>query len=137
MAVEHRAVLDALAAHRRAGRLLFIWSQSTIVAGWILRCLNDVCRQGVDLVCVMAANNEVGVIYPVEQIGQIAARFGALSLVDATQAAGHIPIRADEWNVTYLALSAHKIYGPKGVGALIAPPGFGSRSSHCRVRWSR
>jgi cysteine desulfurase len=132
-AVEHRAVLDALTAHEARGdvavRLLPVDSRGRLD----LEALEYACRQGADLICVMAANNEVGVIYPVEQVGQIAARFGARSLVDATQAVGHIPIRADEWNITYLTLSAHKIYGPKGVGALVAPRGFGARSSHHRV----
>jgi cysteine desulfurase len=132
-AVEHRAVLDALAAHE-ARREVVVRQVPVDHCGRLdLEALEDACRQGADLACVMAANNEVGVIYPVEQVVRIATRFGALSLVDATQAAGHIPIRADAWNITYLTLSAHKIYGPKGVGALIAPCGFGSRSSHRRV----
>ena len=132
-AVEHRAVLDALAAHEARGEVAVRLVPVDRRGRLDLDALEHACRQGADLVCVMAANNEVGVIYPVEQVGQIAARFGARSLVDATQAAGHIPIRADEWNITYLTLSAHKIYGPKGVGALIAPRGFGARSSHRRV----
>jgi cysteine desulfurase len=131
--VEHRAVLDALAAHETRGEVAVRLLSVDRRARLDLEALEHTCRQGADLVCVMAANNEVGVIYPVEQVGQIAARFGARLLVDATQAAGHIPIRADEWNITYLALSAHKIYGPKGVGALLAPRGFGARSSHHRV----
>ena len=132
-AVEHRAVLDALTAYEARGdvavRMLPVDSRGRLD----LEALEAACRHGADLICVMAANNEVGVIYPVERVGQIAARFGARSLVDATQAVGHIPIRAGEWNITYLTLSAHKIYGPKGVGALIAPGGFGARSSHHRV----
>ncbi len=132
-AVEHRAVLDVLAAHEARGevtvRLLPVDRRGRLD----LEVLEQACRQGTDLVCVMAANNEVGVIYPVEQVAQVAAHFGARSLVDATQAAGHIPIRVDEWNITYLAISAHKIYGPKGVGALVAPRGLGARSSHGRV----
>jgi cysteine desulfurase len=131
--VEHRAVLDALAAHEARGEVAVRLLPVDRRARLDLEALEHTCRQGADLVCVMAANNEVGVIYPVEQVGQIAARFGARSLVDATQAAGHIPIRADEWNITYLSLSAHKIYGPKGVGALVAPRGFGARSSHRQV----
>lgn len=131
--VEHRAVLDALAAHEARGEVVVCQVPVDRCGRLDLEALEGACRQGADLVCVMAANNEVGVIYPVEQVGQIAARFGARSLVDATQAAGHIPISADEWNITYLTLSAHKIYGPKGVGALIAPRGFGARSSHRQV----
>ena len=132
-AAEHRAVLDALTAHEARGDVAVRLLPVDRRGGLDLEALEHACRQGADLVCVMAANNEVGVIYPVQQVGQIAARFGARSLVDATQAAGHIPIRADEWNISYLTLSAHKIYGPKGVGALVAPRGFGARSSHGRV----
>lgn len=132
-AVEHRSVLDTLTAHEARGDVAVRLLPVDRCGRLDLEALERACRQGADLICVMAANNEVGVIYPVEQVGQIAARFGARSLVDATQAAGHIPIRADEWNITYLTLSAHKIYGPKGVGALIAPRAFGARSSHHRV----
>jgi cysteine desulfurase len=132
-AVEHRAVLDALAAHEARGEVVVRKVPVDHSGKLDLEVLEDACRHGSDLVCVMAANNEVGVIYPIERVGQIADRFGARSLVDATQAAGHIPIEADAWNITYLTLTAHKIYGPKGVGALIAPRGFGARSSHGRV----
>ncbi|MGR6913612.1 cysteine desulfurase family protein [[Actinomadura] parvosata] len=131
--VEHRAVLDALAAHEARGEAVVHWLPVDRRGKLDLEMLEHACRQGTDLVCVMAANNEVGVIYPVEQVGQITARFGARSLIDATQAAGHLPIRAQEWNITYLALSAHKMYGPKGVGALVAPRGFDARSSYHRV----
>jgi cysteine desulfurase len=132
-AVEHRALLDALTAHEAHGDVVLRLLPVDRRGGLDLEALEYACRQGADLVCVMAANNEVGVIYPIEHVGQIVARFGARLLVDATQAAGHVPIRADEWNVAYLALSAHKMYGPKGVGALVSPRGFGARLSHRRV----
>jgi cysteine desulfurase len=132
-AVEHRAVLDALAAHEMRGEVAVRLAPVDRCGRLDLEALERACREGADLVCTMAANNEVGVIYPVEQVGQFAARFGVRSLVDATQAAGHIPIRANKWNITYLTVSAPKIYGPKGVGALIAPRGFDARSSHHRV----
>ena len=131
--VEHQAVLDALVAHEARGEVTVRFVPVDRRGRLDLDALERACCQGADLVCVMAANNEVGVIYPVEQVGRIAGRFGARSLVDATQAAGHTLIRVDEWNITYLTLSAHKIYGPKGVGALIAPRGLGVRSSHHRV----
>jgi cysteine desulfurase len=132
-AVEHRALFDALAPHEARGDVVVSQLAVDYRGRLDLEALEDACRHGSDLVCVMAANNEVGVIYPIERVGQIADRFGARSLVDATQAAGHIPIEADAWNITYLTLTAHKIYGPKGVGALIAPYGFGARSAHGRV----
>lgn len=134
--VEHRAVLDTLAAHEAKGEVTVRCAPVDHRGMLDLEVLTDACRQGADLVCVMAANNEVGVIYPAELAGQITARYGASLLVDATQAVGHIPIRAREWGITYLAFSAHKIYGPKGVGALVAPRGLGSPSAQQAVPWA-
>ena len=86
-----------------------------------MTALRTVCQDGIDLVCVMAANNEVGTICPVADVIKLVDSVGAQTLVDATQAVGHIPLKACEWGITYLALSAHKIYGPKGIGALVVP----------------
>jgi cysteine desulfurase len=72
----------------------------------------------------MAANNEIGNIYPIEEIGQIAQKYNIPFLCDASQAAGKIPINFKDWGITYLAISAHKLYGPKGVGALIVRKGY-------------
>lgn len=70
------------------------------------------------LVSIMAANNEIGTIQDLAEIGRLAKAAGALFHTDATQAAGKIPVGVDEWKADYLTLSCHKIYGPKGVGAL-------------------
>jgi cysteine desulfurase len=67
----------------------------------------------------MVANNEIGNLYPIQTIGQIAQRYGIPFLCDGSQTVGKIPIQFEEWGITYLALSAHKLYGPKGVGALV------------------
>lgn len=74
------------------------------------------------LVSVMAANNEIGTIQDMQTISQMAKKAGALVHTDATQAVGKIPVSVDSWAVDYLTMSCHKIYGPKGVGALYVRP---------------
>jgi len=70
------------------------------------------------LVSIMAANNEIGTIQPVEEVGRLTRKKGILFHTDATQAVGKIPINVDKMAIDLLSLTAHKIYGPKGVGAL-------------------
>ena len=119
--VEHRSVIDAVALHEQREEVAVRWLPVDRQARLDMTALRTACQDGVDLVCVMAANNEVGTLYPIEDIVQCANRAGAKTLIDATQAAGRIPIDVTRWGITYLTLSAHKIYGPKGVGALIGP----------------
>lgn len=75
------------------------------------------------LVSVMAANNEIGTIEDIAEVARLAKAAGALVHTDATQAAGKIPVDVQAWNVDYLTLSCHKIYGPKGIGALYVRKG--------------
>ncbi|MFN8402913.1 MAG: aminotransferase class V-fold PLP-dependent enzyme [Anaerolineales bacterium] len=75
------------------------------------------------LVCCMLANNETGVIQDIKAVGNIAKKHGALVLTDCVQALGKIPIDLHAWDVDYASFSAHKLYGPKGIGALYIKQG--------------
>lgn len=83
------------------------------------------------LVTIMAANNEIGTIQPVEEIGKICRERGVLFHSDATQAVGKIPVNVENMNIDLMSISAHKFYGPKGVGALYV------RSKNPRVKVSK
>jgi cysteine desulfurase len=116
--VEHQAVLDAIRIGVRSGLAEVFWIEVDAEANVRPECLQAALREKVDLVCVMGANNEVGTIYPVEQIARDVHLADAKLLVDGTQAVGRVDLRVLDWNLDYLAFSSHKIYGPKGVGAL-------------------
>jgi cysteine desulfurase len=118
--VEHRAVLDALSEHESAGEIGMTWLPVDARAQLSIETVRSVLDKGCDLLCVMAANNEVGTVYPIAEIASLARDADVSLLVDATQAAGHLPIDLDSWGITYLLMSAHKMYGPKGIAALVS-----------------
>ncbi len=121
--LEHKAVLDTCQAIAKKGLADIVSLRVDSQGRLDLKYLEQVCKQGLSLLCVMAANNEIGNIYPVQEIGNIAQKYEISFLCDASQAVGKIPIDFEQWGITYLAISGHKFYAPKGVGALVVRKG--------------
>ena len=136
-ATEHKAVLDSCKALEKAGRatvtVLPVGSGGLIDPDDIRRALTP----RTVLISLMHANNEIGTLHPVGEIGRIAREAGVLFHCDAAQSVGKVPVDVAAMGIDLLAFTAHKLYGPKGCGALYVrgrPTGTAAGASGRRVR---
>lgn len=114
---EHKAILDACKHLERLGaNVTYLPVQSDGLVN--LQQLEAAITEKTILISIMYGNNEIGVIQPVKEIAAIAHKYGALFMTDATQAVGKIPVDVQADGIDLMAFSGHKIYGPKGIGAL-------------------
>src|SRR5271155_2805293 len=125
---EHKAVLDSCRALERAGKAtvtyLAVDKYGMVDPDAVRRAITDKTV----LITIMWANNEIGTIHPIAEIGQIAKEKGIVFHCDAVQAIGKIPVDVEKAGVDLASITAHKIYGPKGIGAIYV------RSKGPRVR---
>lgn len=122
-AFEHHAVLHTLDKLKKEGfeiELLDVHSNGIVTAEQVKTAI----REDTALVTIMYANNEIGTIQPISEIGAVCRESGVLFHTDAVQAIGHIPVDIQKDNIDMLSLSAHKFKGPKGVGILYAKKGI-------------
>lgn len=140
-AIEHKAVIEpCLHLEANGWKVTSLRPNSHGIVDW--REVESAITPDTVLVSIMAANNEVGTIQPIERIGEVCDRHGVIFHCDAAQALGRMPVDVGKWNVDLLSLSAHKAYGPKGIGALfvkekktavLSPLSFGG-GQECGIR---
>ncbi len=122
-AFEHHAVLHTLRRLKEEEfeiQLLDVGAEGNITAAQVEEAIRpDTC-----LVTVMFANNEIGSVLPIAEIGEVCRAHGVLFHTDAVQAVGHIPVNVKKQNIDMLSLSAHKFHGPRGIGALYVKRGI-------------
>jgi len=116
-ATEHKAILDTCKRLEKHGtRVTYLPVQQNGLVD--LDQLKAAITDKTVLISIMHANNEIGVLQPIREIGRIAREHGVLLHTDGTQAAGKVPVNVLDDNIDLMSISAHKMYGPKGVGAL-------------------
>lgn len=125
--IEHHAVLNTCAYLEKKG-FEVTWLDVDEDGKINLSDLEAAIRPDTILISIMAANNEIGTVQPIREIGKIAREHGVLFHTDAVQAFGHIPLDVEEMNIDMLSASGHKINGPKGVGVLYIRKGVKIRS---------
>lgn len=122
-AFEHHAILHTLDALKKEGfevTLLDVHENGLVTAQQVAEAI----REDTALVTVMFANNEIGTVQPIAEIGAVCREKGVLFHTDAVQAAGHLPIDVKAQNIDMLSISGHKFHGPKGIGVLYAKKGI-------------
>jgi cysteine desulfurase len=125
--IEHHAVLHTCEYLEKKG---FEVTYLNVDENGVIKLeeLKKAIRQDTILISIMFANNEIGTIEPIKEIGEVAKEHGVFFHTDAVQAFGHVPINVDEYNIDMLSASGHKIYGPKGIGFLYIRKGMKSKS---------
>ncbi|WP_038559121.1 IscS subfamily cysteine desulfurase [Neorickettsia helminthoeca] len=117
VATEHKCVLDSCRHLEEIGiKVTYLPVQKNGIVD--LDVLRESIKDSTIMVSIMAANNEIGVIQPIKEIGQICKEASVIFHTDAAQAFGKIPLDVEEMNISLMSISGHKIYGPMGVGAL-------------------